>query len=172
MAKFVYLGDLDETVMGTRAFGLAFPVGVAVEVTDPHAVAKLTGNPRFEAVADEAQAVTAARHYLSCFQGAQTEWQAPPAEALRHVVPENRVRVYDTRAAMQGIADEAPEIAVAVRNSDVVLGTSAGSAVGAQLGSTLSIGELFEQALTTDPVFDGAFAGMTFKRSPCTTAPA
>jgi acetyl-CoA carboxylase carboxyltransferase component len=57
-------------------------------------------------VDNEAQAVTAARHYLSCFQGAQTEWQAPPAEALRHVVPENRVRVYDTRAAMQGIADE------------------------------------------------------------------
>jgi acetyl-CoA carboxylase carboxyltransferase component len=56
-------------------------------------------------VDNEAQAVTAARHYLSCFQGAQTEWQAPPAEALRHVVPENRVRVYDTRAAMKGIAD-------------------------------------------------------------------
>lgn len=57
-------------------------------------------------VDDEAQAVAAARHYLSCFQGAKTEWQAPPAEALRHVVPENRVRVYDTRVAMQGIADE------------------------------------------------------------------
>ena len=56
-------------------------------------------------VDNEAQAVSAARHYLSCFQGAQTEWQAPPAEALRQVVPENRVRVYDTRAAMQGIAD-------------------------------------------------------------------
>jgi acetyl-CoA carboxylase carboxyltransferase component len=56
-------------------------------------------------VDNEAQAVTAARHYLSCFQGTQTEWQAPPAEALRHVVPENRVRVYDTRAAMQGLAD-------------------------------------------------------------------
>ncbi len=57
-------------------------------------------------VDNEAQAVSAARHYLSCFQGAQTEWHAPPAEALRHVVPENRLRVYDTRAAMQGIADE------------------------------------------------------------------
>jgi acetyl-CoA carboxylase carboxyltransferase component len=57
-------------------------------------------------VDNEAQAVSAARHYLSCFQGAQPEWQAPPTEALRHVVPENRVRVYDTRAAMQGIADE------------------------------------------------------------------
>jgi acetyl-CoA carboxylase carboxyltransferase component len=57
-------------------------------------------------VDNEVQAVSAARHYLSCFQGAQTEWHAPPAEALRHVVPENRLRVYDTRAAMQGIADE------------------------------------------------------------------
>jgi len=57
-------------------------------------------------VDNEAQAVAAARHYLSCFQGAQSKWQAPPAEGLRHVVPENRVRVYDTRAAMQGIADE------------------------------------------------------------------
>jgi acetyl-CoA carboxylase carboxyltransferase component len=57
-------------------------------------------------VDNEAQAVIAARHYLSCFQGAQTEWQAPPAEVLRHVVPENRVRVYDTRTAMQGISDE------------------------------------------------------------------
>ena len=57
-------------------------------------------------VDNEAQAVAAVRHYLSCFQGAQTEWHAPPAEALRHVVPENRVRVYDTRTAMQGIADE------------------------------------------------------------------
>jgi acetyl-CoA carboxylase carboxyltransferase component len=57
-------------------------------------------------VDNEAQAVTAARHYLSCFQGAPTEWQAPPTEALRHVVPENRLRVYDTRAAMQGVADE------------------------------------------------------------------
>ena len=57
-------------------------------------------------VNNEAQAVSAARHYLSSFQGAQTEWQAPPADALRHVVPENRLRVYDTQAALQGIADE------------------------------------------------------------------
>jgi acetyl-CoA carboxylase carboxyltransferase component len=57
-------------------------------------------------VDNEAQAVSAARHYLLCFQGAQPEWQAPLAQALRHVVPENRLRVYDTRAAMQGIADE------------------------------------------------------------------
>jgi acetyl-CoA carboxylase carboxyltransferase component len=63
-------------------------------------------------VDDEAQAVSAARHYLSFFQGAQTEWQAPPAQALRHVVPENRLRVYDTRAAMDGIADEGSLLAL------------------------------------------------------------
>ena len=57
-------------------------------------------------VDDEVQAVWAARHYLSFFQGTPAQWQAPPAEALRHVVPENRLRVYDTRSAMQGIADE------------------------------------------------------------------
>lgn len=57
-------------------------------------------------VDNEAQAVAAARHYLLFFQGVTSSWQTPPAEALRHVVPENRLRVYDTRAAMQGIADE------------------------------------------------------------------
>ena len=57
-------------------------------------------------VDDEAQAVAAARHYLSFFQGAAATWQAPDALALRQVVPENRLRVYDTRAAMQGMADE------------------------------------------------------------------
>ena len=51
-------------------------------------------------VDDEAQAVAAARQYVAFFQGTQSDWQAPPAEALRQVVPENRLRVYDTRAAM------------------------------------------------------------------------
>ena len=57
-------------------------------------------------VADEAGAVAAARHYLSFFQGRVTHWQAPDAQALRDVVPQNRLRVYDTRAAMAGIADQ------------------------------------------------------------------
>ncbi|PUE40564.1 biotin carboxylase [Limnohabitans sp. Bal53] len=57
-------------------------------------------------VENETQAVAQARHYLSFFQGSTPSWQAPPAEAMRHVVPENRLRVYDTRAAMQGMTDE------------------------------------------------------------------
>jgi acetyl-CoA carboxylase carboxyltransferase component len=56
-------------------------------------------------VDDEAEAVAAARHYLSFFQGAVQAFTAPEALALREVVPENRLRVYDTRAAIDGIAD-------------------------------------------------------------------
>ncbi|APW41442.1 biotin carboxylase [Rhodoferax saidenbachensis] len=56
-------------------------------------------------VDDEAAAVAAVRHYLSMFQGATASFTAPPAEALREVVPENRLRVYDARTAMEGIAD-------------------------------------------------------------------
>lgn len=56
-------------------------------------------------VEDEAQAVAAARHYLSFFQGAAPAGPAPDALALRQLVPENRLRVYDTQAAMQGVAD-------------------------------------------------------------------
>ncbi len=56
-------------------------------------------------VDDEAQAVAAARHYLSFFQGVAQKFEAPPDAALRDVVPENRLRVYDTRAAIEGIAD-------------------------------------------------------------------
>jgi acetyl-CoA carboxylase carboxyltransferase component len=57
-------------------------------------------------VDDDAQAISAAKHYLSFFQGAATTWQAPADADLRSVVPENRLRVYDTRAALRGIADE------------------------------------------------------------------
>ncbi len=56
-------------------------------------------------VDDEAAAVAAARHYLSMFQGVTAAFTAPPSEALRDVVPENRLRVYDARAAMEGLAD-------------------------------------------------------------------
>jgi acetyl-CoA carboxylase carboxyltransferase component len=63
-------------------------------------------------VSDEAAAVTAARHYLSFFQGRTQDWNAPPAAALRDVVPENRLRVYDTRAAMTGLVDEGSLLAL------------------------------------------------------------
>lgn len=57
-------------------------------------------------VEDEAGAVRAARHYLSFFQGRVAQWAAPDQRLLRAVVPENRMRVYDTRVAMMGLVDE------------------------------------------------------------------
>ena len=56
-------------------------------------------------VENEAEATQAARHYLSMFQGRVADWSAPNPLDLRHVVPENRLRVYDTRKAIEGIAD-------------------------------------------------------------------
>lgn len=56
-------------------------------------------------VDDVAQAVEAARRYLAFFQGAVDTFEAPGPLALRDLVPENRLRVYDSRAALRGIAD-------------------------------------------------------------------
>lgn len=56
-------------------------------------------------VDDEAQAVAAAQHYLSFFQGRVSEWRAPDALTLRDVVPENRLRAYDTMMVMNGLVD-------------------------------------------------------------------
>lgn len=94
-------------------------------------------------VDDEVQAVAAARHYLSFFQGAVPTWQAPPAEALRHVVPENRLRVYDTRAAMQGIADEGSLLALRTGfgvGIHTALARIAGRPVGIMANNPLHLG--------------------------------
>ncbi|WP_284336486.1 acetyl-CoA carboxylase family protein [Comamonas sp. NoAH] len=56
-------------------------------------------------VENEAEAVLTAKHYLSMFQGTVREWVAPNPLALRHIVPENRLRVYDSRQVIEGIAD-------------------------------------------------------------------
>ncbi len=56
--------------------------------------------------ADEEEAVGLARRYLSYFQGPREEWTAPDQRRLRHVVPENRVRVYDVRRAVDLLADD------------------------------------------------------------------
>ncbi|MGY1836169.1 carboxyl transferase domain-containing protein [Blastococcus sp. SYSU DS0510] len=57
-------------------------------------------------VADDAAAVAAARQYLSYFQGPVDGWTAPDQRLLRHLVPENRKRVYDVRAVLTALADE------------------------------------------------------------------
>jgi acetyl/propionyl-CoA carboxylase alpha subunit/acetyl-CoA carboxylase carboxyltransferase component len=57
-------------------------------------------------VADDAAAVAAAAKYLAYFQGPVADWTAPDQRALRHLVPENRKRVYDMRAVLHALADE------------------------------------------------------------------
>ena len=56
-------------------------------------------------VKDEVEAAAVARQYLAYFQGPHEGYNEPDTLALRDVVPENRLRVYDARAAMEGIAD-------------------------------------------------------------------
>jgi acetyl-CoA carboxylase carboxyltransferase component len=56
-------------------------------------------------VDDEAAAVAAARRYLGYFQGRTPDWMAADQNALRSVLPENRVRVYDMRIVMRQLAD-------------------------------------------------------------------
>lgn len=56
-------------------------------------------------VADEAAAVAATRQYLGYFQGRTQGWAEGDARALRHLIPENRLRVYDMRAVLHALAD-------------------------------------------------------------------
>jgi hypothetical protein len=58
MPKFIYPCSADSAdPTGTTAFGVWFPVGEAVEVSEPAIVRKLLGNRFFEAVASKAKAV-------------------------------------------------------------------------------------------------------------------
>ena len=57
------------------------------------------------AVEDEAEAVRVAKQYLSYFQGAVPNWSCAGQEALRNVIPENRLRIYDVRKVIDLLAD-------------------------------------------------------------------
>jgi acetyl/propionyl-CoA carboxylase alpha subunit len=57
-------------------------------------------------VKDEAEACAVARKYLSYFQGPTERWKAPDQRHLRHVIPENRLRVYEMREVIGYLADE------------------------------------------------------------------
>ncbi|MEE2729718.1 MAG: carboxyl transferase domain-containing protein [Pseudomonadota bacterium] len=56
-------------------------------------------------VEDEVEATRVAKRYLSYFQGSVTHWTVPDQRLLRSVIPENRLRVYDVRAVLQGLFD-------------------------------------------------------------------
>ena len=56
-------------------------------------------------VADEAEAVQAAKKYLSYFQGSVEDWKCADQRPLRGLVPENRLRIYDIRKVIETVAD-------------------------------------------------------------------
>ena len=57
------------------------------------------------AVEDEAEAVAVAKKYISYFQGPIKDWDCADQRRLRHVVPENRLRIYEIRTAINLMAD-------------------------------------------------------------------
>jgi len=56
-------------------------------------------------VADEAEATRVARQYLSYFQGDLPGGECTDQRRLRHLIPENRLRVYDIRQVIETLAD-------------------------------------------------------------------
>jgi acetyl-CoA carboxylase carboxyltransferase component len=57
------------------------------------------------AVQDEAEGVAVAQRLLACFQGQWPNFACADQRRLRHLVPENRLRVYDVRAIIDTLAD-------------------------------------------------------------------
>jgi len=57
-------------------------------------------------VADEREAVAAARRYLSYFRGAGAPGAVPDQELLRNLIPEQRKRVYEVRRVVETLFDE------------------------------------------------------------------
>jgi acetyl-CoA carboxylase carboxyltransferase component len=57
------------------------------------------------AVADEAEAVAAAKKYLAYFQGALAAAEVTDQRHLRHIVPADRQRAYDVRAVLTTLFD-------------------------------------------------------------------
>ena len=55
--------------------------------------------------ADEAEAVSVARRYLSYLSGPSDGWTAPDQRLLRHLVPENRKTPYDVGQVIETLAD-------------------------------------------------------------------
>ncbi|MEZ5227296.1 MAG: carboxyl transferase domain-containing protein [Acidimicrobiales bacterium] len=55
-------------------------------------------------VDDEAEAVRVAKQYLSYFQAARG-WSCTDQRELRHIIPENRLRIYDVREVIEKMFD-------------------------------------------------------------------
>jgi acetyl-CoA carboxylase carboxyltransferase component len=94
-------------------------------------------------VEDEVAAVAAAKHYLSFFQGPVDARDAPNPLDLRNLVPENRLRVYDSRGALQGVADAGSLLELRSgfgKGIHTALGRLQGRAVGFMANNPLHLG--------------------------------
>jgi acetyl-CoA carboxylase carboxyltransferase component len=84
-------------------------------------------------VEDEAQAVAVARQCLALFQGPTAGVDPPGTASLRDVLPENRLRSYDSRPVVLGLADEGSVVWLREGFGQAVhtaIGRLAGRAVG------------------------------------------
>ncbi|MCH7511577.1 MAG: hypothetical protein IIB19_04330, partial [Chloroflexi bacterium] len=57
-------------------------------------------------VKDDEEAIDTAKKYLSYFQGPIDHWEACDQGKLRHIVPENRAKMYDMRDIIETITDQ------------------------------------------------------------------
>ncbi len=94
------------------SIGMAGPAmieGGGLGVYDPDEVGPIqvqTANGVVDiAVQDEAEAVQAAKKYLSCYQGRIPVWEAADQRHLRTLIPENRLRIYDVRKVIEALVD-------------------------------------------------------------------
>lgn len=94
-------------------------------------------------VADEAEAVRIARQYLSYFQGRHPQWTVPDQAALRDLIPENRLRAYDSRGILRTIADADSVLELRTgfgRSIHTALARIEGCAVGLLVSNPLHLG--------------------------------
>lgn len=57
-------------------------------------------------VEDDEAAVETAKQYISYFQGPVDQWQERDQRKLRHLVPEDRLKMYDMREIIETLVDE------------------------------------------------------------------
>ena len=57
-------------------------------------------------VKDETEATSVAKKYLSYFQGSIENWEESDQRSMRHIVPENRLRMYNMREIIKTLADK------------------------------------------------------------------
>lgn len=103
-----------DVIIATRnaSIGMAGPAMIEggglgkVAAEDVGPVSLQAPNGVIDVVVDnETAAVRVAKQYLSYFQGRVTDWQCADQRELRHLIPENRLRVYDIRRVIATLAD-------------------------------------------------------------------